>query len=89
MNSGKVESGWNLQNDVRSISHFFTNEVIPDIDRFGVLVVHSVASQINGILVVLKDWVDSFSIPNCSQHLFHKHKFINVVAKCIIIFYCC
>ena len=57
MNSGKVESGWNLQNDVRFNCHFFTNEVIPDIDRFGVLVVHRVASQINGTLVVFKDWV--------------------------------
>ena len=55
MNSGKVESEWNLQNDVRSNSHFFTNEVIPDM--FGVLVLHSVASQINGTLVVFKDWV--------------------------------
>ena len=57
MNSGKVESEWNLQNDVRSNSHFFTNEVIPDIDRFGELVVHRVASQFNGTLVVFKDWV--------------------------------
>ena len=60
MNSGKVESGWNLQNDVRSNSHFFTNEVIPDIDMFGVLVVHRVASQINGTLVVFKDSVGFF-----------------------------
>ena len=55
MNIGRVGSGWNLQNDVRSISHFFTNEVIPDM--FDVLVVHRVASQIKGILVVFKDWV--------------------------------
>ena len=55
MNSSKVESGWNLQNDVRSISQFFTNEVIPDM--FGVLVVHRVASQIKDTLVVFKDWV--------------------------------
>ena len=42
---------------VRSINHFLTKEVIPDIDMFGVLVVLRVARQINGTLVVFKDWV--------------------------------
>ena len=57
MDIGRVGSGWNLQNDVRSISHFFTNAVIPDIDMFGVLVVRRVTREINGNLVVFKDWV--------------------------------